>query len=48
MRRHAGVLGLSALVESCPYSVPSWLPGVLDEFSLHLQDPAPISVGHPL
>ena len=47
MRRHAGVLGLSALVEACPYSVPSWLPGVLDEFALHLHDPARIAVGHP-
>ncbi len=44
MKRHAGVLGLAALIEACPYSVPSWLPEVLDEFALHLHDPAPIAV----
>ena len=44
MRRHAGVLGLAALVEACPYSVPDWLPDILDEFALHLHDPTPIEV----
>jgi len=45
VRRHSGVLGLAALVEACPYSVPDWLPEVLDEMALHLHDPAPIQVG---
>ena len=44
MRRHSGVLGLAALVEACPYSVPEWLPEILDEMVLHLHDPAPIQV----
>ena len=44
MRRHSGVLGLAALVEACPYSVPEWLPDILDEMAVHLQDPAPIHV----
>lgn len=42
--RHSGVLGLAALVEACPYSVPEWLPEVVDELALHLHDPAPIQV----
>lgn len=44
VRRHSGVLGLAALVEACPYSVPEWLPEVLVEVALHNHDPAPIRV----
>ena len=44
MRRHSGVLGLAALVEACPYSVPEWLPEVLIEIAAHNHDPAPIQV----
>ena len=44
MKRHSGVLGLAALVEACPYSIPEWLPEVLDEMALHLHDRAPIQV----
>ena len=44
IQRHSGVLGLAALVEACPYSVPEWLPEILDEMALHLHDPAPIQV----
>ena len=44
VKRHAGVLGLAALVEACPYTVPEWLPSVLDHISDHLRDPAPIQV----
>ena len=44
VKRHSGVLGLAALVEACPYSVPMWLPDVVDELALHLHDPAPIQV----
>ena len=44
VKRHAGVLGLAALVEACPYTVPKWLPSVLDHISDHLRDPAPIQV----
>jgi proteasome activator subunit 4 len=42
MERHAGVLGLAALVGSCPYSVPDWLPDILEELAGHLHDRAPI------
>ncbi len=42
--RHSGVLGLAALVEAYPYTVPDWLPDVVDEISAHLNDPAPINV----
>ena len=38
------MLGLAALVGACPYSVPEWLPDILDEMALHLHDPAPIQV----
>ena len=48
VRHHCGVLGLAALVQSCPYTVPDWLPAVLDELTLHLNDPAPIPVSVPL
>ncbi len=44
MKRHCGVLGLAALVEAYPYSVPMWLPEVIDELAMHLHDPAPIAV----
>ena len=44
VKRHAGVLGLAALVDACPYTVPEWLPSVLDHISDHLRDPAPIQV----
>ncbi len=44
MKRHCGVLGLAALVEAYPYSVPMWLPEVMDELAVHLHDPAPIAV----
>jgi len=44
VKRHAGVLGLAALIEACPYTVPEWLPSVLDHISDHLRDPAPIQV----
>ena len=44
VRRHCGVLGLAALVQACPYTVPDWLPEVVDELSTHLHDPAPIPV----
>ena len=38
------MLGLAALVEACPYSVPEWLPEVLVEVASHNHDPAPIQV----
>ena len=44
VKRHYGVLGLSALVEACPYSVPEWLPEVIEHVASHNHDPAPIRV----
>uniref|UniRef100_A0A8C6U8T4 Proteasome activator subunit 4b n=1 Tax=Neogobius melanostomus TaxID=47308 RepID=A0A8C6U8T4_9GOBI len=42
VRRHAGVLGLSACILSSPYDVPDWMPQILMELSVHLNDPQPI------
>ncbi|SPQ95055.1 unnamed protein product (mitochondrion) [Plasmodiophora brassicae] len=42
LQRHAGVLGLAALIRSEPYGVPEWLPGVLAFCAPYIHDPAPI------
>lgn len=44
VRRHAGVLGLSACVLSSPYNVPTWMPGMLMDLSAHLNDTQPIEM----
>uniref|UniRef100_A0A8C4NHQ0 Proteasome activator complex subunit 4 C-terminal domain-containing protein n=1 Tax=Eptatretus burgeri TaxID=7764 RepID=A0A8C4NHQ0_EPTBU len=44
VRRHAGVLGLSACVLSSPYDVPTWMPQLLMDLSQHLNDPQPIEM----
>uniref|UniRef100_A0A8C6PPC9 Proteasome (Prosome, macropain) activator subunit 4b n=1 Tax=Nothobranchius furzeri TaxID=105023 RepID=A0A8C6PPC9_NOTFU len=44
VRRHAGVLGLSACILSSPYDVPHWMPQILMDLSNHLNDPQPIEV----
>ncbi|XP_028331301.1 proteasome activator complex subunit 4B [Gouania willdenowi] len=44
MRRHAGVLGLSACILSSPYDVPDWMPPMLMDLSDHLNDPQPIEM----
>ncbi|XP_046888598.1 proteasome activator complex subunit 4B-like [Hypomesus transpacificus] len=44
VRRHAGVLGLSACILSCPYDVPVWMPQILMDLSNHLNDPQPIEL----
>eukprot|EP00003_Mantamonas_plastica_P026412 TRINITY_DN539_c0_g1_i5.p1 TRINITY_DN539_c0_g1~~TRINITY_DN539_c0_g1_i5.p1 ORF type:complete len:1612 (-),score=545.12 TRINITY_DN539_c0_g1_i5:1236-6071(-) len=42
--RHAGVLGLSALILANPYEVPEdWMPDVLMELTGHVSDPSPIN-----
>mmetsp|Transcript_12243 Transcript_12243/g.17765 ORF Transcript_12243/g.17765 Transcript_12243/m.17765 type:complete len:109 (+) Transcript_12243:1-327(+) len=41
-RRHAGVLGLAALVGAYPYDVPSWMPEILVLLAQHVVDPMPI------
>uniref|UniRef100_A0A674B4X0 Proteasome activator subunit 4 n=1 Tax=Salmo trutta TaxID=8032 RepID=A0A674B4X0_SALTR len=44
VRRHAGVLGLSACILSSPYDVPSWMPQLLMNLSVHLNDTQPIEM----
>ncbi|MEE6474289.1 hypothetical protein FKM82_010338 [Ascaphus truei] len=44
LKRHAGVLGLSACILSSPYDVPTWMPQLLMDLSAHLNDPQPIEV----
>lgn len=48
VRRHAGVLGLSACILSSPYDVPTWMPQILMDLSAHLTDTQPIEVQLPL
>ena len=43
LRRHSGVLGLSAFVQSCPYDIPPHLPDILMILAEHLHDPQPVS-----
>ncbi|CAG8478849.1 9710_t:CDS:10, partial [Acaulospora colombiana] len=40
--RHAGVLGLSCLVDAFPYEVPKWMPEVLVKLADCISDPVPI------
>ncbi|KAJ7071321.1 hypothetical protein C8F01DRAFT_1216892 [Mycena amicta] len=43
-QRHAAILGVCALIESSPYTVEKWTPGLLtDILAEHTYDPAPIS-----
>eukprot|EP01083_Nonionella_stella_P047447 126976_1 len=42
LTRHAGVLGLSALVHAHPYTLPDWLPPVLAFMTEFTRDPLPI------
>ncbi|KAM9803831.1 proteasome activator complex subunit 4A [Neosynchiropus ocellatus] len=44
VRRHAGVLGLSACILSSPYDVPNWMPQLLMDLSAHLNDTQPIEM----
>ncbi len=45
IKRHAGVLGLSACIQAYPYDVPEFMPQLLMDLSVHLDDPNPIQVG---
>ncbi|XP_013086715.2 proteasome activator complex subunit 4-like [Biomphalaria glabrata] len=44
IKRHAGVLGLSACVQAYPYDVPDFIPQVLVDLSVHVNDPQPIGM----
>jgi hypothetical protein len=43
IQRHAGVLGLCAVVLSHPYGVPAWMVPIIRDLTSHVDDPAPIS-----
>jgi len=40
--RHAGVLGLAALVGAHPYDVPEWMPAILVKLASHINEPMPV------
>jgi proteasome activator subunit 4 len=40
--RHAGVLGLSSLIQFEPFSVLEWMPALLERLAVHTSDPEPI------
>lgn len=44
LRRHAGIIGLSGIVTSTPYKVPSYLPDILMYLVKHLGDKPPINI----
>jgi len=41
--RHAAVLGLIALIRAYPFTVPEWMPRLIDHLSKYATDPSPIS-----
>ncbi|OQV18206.1 Proteasome activator complex subunit 4 [Hypsibius exemplaris] len=43
VKRHAGVLGLSACIAAHPYEVPPVIPDILMDLGEHINDPPPIS-----
>ncbi|KAI9254007.1 hypothetical protein BY458DRAFT_521472 [Sporodiniella umbellata] len=40
LQKHAGVLGLSCLINAFPYEVPEWMPGALMRLANCISDPA--------
>lgn len=47
-KRHAGVLGLCAFINSHPYDVPDYLPDIFKQLGPHLNDPQPMPVQNKL
>lgn len=43
IKRHAGVLGLSACIAAHPYEVPAEIPDILMVLGEHINDPPPIN-----
>lgn len=46
LKKHAGALGLSCLVNAFPYEVPNWMPTVLCQLADCMSDPAEIQVNN--
>ena len=44
IKRHSGILGLCAIVNSCPYDIPPYLPEVVTYLCQFIDDPVPIQV----
>jgi proteasome activator subunit 4 len=44
LKKHAGVLGLSSLIDAFPYEVPKWMPQVLVQLAGCISEPAAIQV----
>jgi proteasome activator subunit 4 len=44
VRRHGGILGMCAIVASCPYDVPEYLPEAATYLCQFVNDPVPIQV----
>lgn len=44
LKKHAGVLGLSSLIDAFPYEVPKWMPEVLVQLAGCISEPAAIQV----
>lgn len=44
IHRHAGVLGLCACIEAYPYEVPQFMPQLLVDISMHVNDLQPIQM----
>lgn len=42
--RHAAVLGMCAFIQAHPYSVPKYVPSIIEYLSPHMNDPQPIPV----
>merc|ERR1711915_567695 len=42
IRRHSGIVGICAIVSSCPYDIPPYLPRLLMVLGDRLHDPQPI------
>jgi len=42
IKRHAGILALTAIVESSPYDIQKWMPDILVTIAKHSSDPVPI------
>lgn len=42
LQRHAGVLGLSCIIDAFPYDVPAWMPSMMIELAGFISDPVPI------